>query len=90
MRSAARTGTGDQVIHKISIGIGKHPLARDDIAAALGKRLDALPFSVREPTRVPIGTYRSLTFGVIVHPNFPPDVYLEGIITRTSGLSKEH
>jgi hypothetical protein len=72
------------------ITIGKHPLARDDVAAVLGKRLEALPFSVREPTRVPIGSYRGLAFGVIVHPNFPPDVYLEGVVTRTSGLSKEH
>ncbi len=72
------------------IAIGKHPLARDDVAAVLGKKLDALPFSVREPTRVPIGTYRGLAFGVIVHPSFPPDVYLEGELTRTSSLSKEH
>ncbi len=72
------------------VSIGKHLLARDDVTAVLGKRLDALPFSVREPTRVPIGTYRGLAFGVIVHPHFPSDVYLEGTITRTSSLSKEH
>jgi hypothetical protein len=72
------------------ITIGKHPLARDDLLAVLGKRLDTLPLSVREPTRIAIGTYRGLSFGVIVHPSFPPDVYLEGAITRTSGLSKDH
>lgn len=72
------------------ITIGKHPLARDDVTTVLSKRLDALPFAVQEPTRVLIGTYRGLAFGVIVHPSFPPDVYLEGAITRTSGLSKEH
>ncbi|MCZ2341333.1 MAG: DEAD/DEAH box helicase family protein [Bacteroidales bacterium] len=72
------------------ITIGKHPLARDDVTAVLGKRLDTLPFAVREPTRIPIGTYHGLAFGVIVHPSFPPDVYLEGELTRTSGLSKEH
>jgi hypothetical protein len=72
------------------VSIAKHSLARDDVTAVLGKKLDALPFSVREPTRVPIGTYRGLAFGVIVHPSFPPDVYLEGELTRTSSLSKEH
>lgn len=72
------------------ITIGKHPLARDDLTAVLGKRLDALPFSVRESTKVPLGIYCGLAFGVILHPNFPPDVYLEGQLTRTSGLSKEH
>ena len=70
--------------------IGKHPLAREDVAAVLAKKLEALPLHVREPTRIPIGTYRGLTFGVIVNPNFPPDVYLEGAMTRLSGLSKEH
>lgn len=73
-----------------SITIGMHPLARNDVTAVLAKRLDALPLSVREPTRIPIGTYRGLNFGVIVHPSFPPDFYLEGAMTRTSGLSKEH
>ncbi|WP_202594955.1 DEAD/DEAH box helicase family protein [Blastopirellula marina] len=72
------------------ITIGKHPLARDDVTAVLGKRLDALPFSVRESTKVSFGVYRGLAFGVILHPSFPPDVYLEGAITRTSSLSKEH
>lgn len=72
------------------ITIGKHPLAREDVTAVLAKRLDTLPLSIHETTRVPIGTYRGLAFGVIVHPSFPPDVYLEGAITRTSGLTKEH
>ena len=70
--------------------IGKHPVARDDVTAVLSQRLDALPFAVRGPTRVPLGTYRGLNFGVIVHPSSSPDVYLEGAITRTSSLSKEH
>ena len=70
--------------------IGKHSMAQDDLLAVLTKRLEALPFSVREPTRIPIGTYRGLSFGVIVNPNLSPDVYLEGATTRTSGLSKEH
>lgn len=72
------------------IRIGSHTLAREDVPAVLAKKLDSLPLAVRESTRVPIGTYRGLTFGVIVHPNFPPDVYLEGAIARTSSLSKEH
>lgn len=72
------------------VSIGKHPLARDDVTTVLGKKMDSLPFSVREATRVPIGTYRGLAFGMIVHPSFPPDVYLEGELTRTSSLSKEH
>ncbi|MBY0513257.1 MAG: hypothetical protein K2P78_05025, partial [Gemmataceae bacterium] len=39
---------------------------------------------------MPIGTYRGLAFGLVLHPSFPPDVYLEGAVTRTYGLSREH
>ena len=56
----------------------------------LARKLELLSLHVREPTRIPIGTYRGLTFGVIVNPNFPPDVYLEGAMTRLSGLSKDY
>jgi hypothetical protein len=31
-----------------------------------------------------------LRFGLVLHPQFPPDVYLEGAICRQSGLSREH
>ncbi|MGH3428908.1 MAG: hypothetical protein ACRDQZ_15305, partial [Mycobacteriales bacterium] len=36
------------------------------------------------------GIYRGLGFGLVLHPQFPPDVYLEGTITRRSTLSREH
>ena len=72
------------------VTIGHHPVSRDDLPTALGKRLEALPVLVNEPKRVPLGSYRGLAFGVSVHPGFPPDVYMEGAITRTSALSKEH
>lgn len=72
------------------MAIAGRTVHRDDLLAVLGGKLDALPTHVRETTRVPMGTYRGLAFGLIVHPNFPPDVYLEGAMTRTSGLSKEH
>ncbi|MBA4062562.1 MAG: hypothetical protein C0501_02425 [Isosphaera sp.] len=75
---------------RTAMKIGKHALAREDVPAVLGGKLDSLPSDVRDATRIPVGTYRGLTFGVILHPHFPPDVYLEGETTRTYGLSKEH
>jgi hypothetical protein len=39
---------------------------------------------------VPIGTFRGLRFGLILHPQFPSDVILEGAITRLSTLSRDH
>ena len=69
--------------------IGRQAWPREDAAAILGGKLDALP-GVRDTTRVPLGTYRGLRFGLVLHPQFPPDVYLEGALTRQSGLSREH
>ncbi len=70
--------------------IGKRTWPREDVPAVLGGQLDALPRNVRETTRVPLGVYRGLQFGLVLHPQFPPDVYLEGAITRQSGLSRDH
>jgi len=58
------------------ITIGKQAIAREDVAAVLARKLDSLPVGVRDTTRVPIGTYRGLRFGLVLHPQFPPDVYL--------------
>jgi hypothetical protein len=72
------------------ITIGKRPLSREDAPAVLAGKLDALPHNIRETTRVPLGIYRGLRFGLVLHPQFPPDVYLEGAITRRSTLSRDH
>jgi N12 class adenine-specific DNA methylase len=68
---------------------GRTP-AREDISDVLGGKLDALPRDVRDTRRIPLGTYRELRFGLVLHPQFPPSVYLEGAITRQSALSRDH
>jgi N12 class adenine-specific DNA methylase len=70
--------------------IGDRQWAREDAAAILSDRLDAMPRFVHETTRVPMGSYRGLRFGLILHPQFPADVYLEGSMTRQTGLSRDH
>ncbi|HEY7313555.1 MAG TPA: DEAD/DEAH box helicase family protein [Gemmataceae bacterium] len=72
------------------ITIGKRAWSREDAPGVLAEQLDRLPYNVRETTRVPLGIYRGLRFGLVLHPQFPPDVYLEGAITRQSMLSREH
>ena len=72
------------------ISIGGRTYPRDDIIEVLGTKLDALPKHVREPTKVPLGHYRGLRFGLVLDGNFPPEVFLEGATTRTTGLSREH
>ena len=72
------------------ITIGGRTCLREDVPAILAGQLDALPLNVRETTRIPLGIYRGLRFGIVLHSQFPPDVYLEGAVTRQSGLSREH
>jgi hypothetical protein len=73
-----------------SVTIGKRAWSREDAPAFLGDQLDHLPRNVSNTTRMPLGVYRGLRFGLVLHPQFPPDVYLEGAITRQSGLSRDH
>jgi N12 class adenine-specific DNA methylase len=70
--------------------IGNRKIPRDDLIAALDAKLNTRPMHVSQPTRVPLGTFRGLRFGLIEHPNFTPDVYLEGAGTCTAMLSKDH
>ncbi|HEX3152335.1 MAG TPA: DEAD/DEAH box helicase family protein [Gemmataceae bacterium] len=72
------------------ISIGGRTYSREDAVAALGSQLDSLLRNIREARRVPLGTYRGLRFGMALHPQFTPDVYLEGAATRQSMLSREH
>jgi hypothetical protein len=72
------------------ITIASRTYSREDAAAALGSELDSLPRNVRETRRVPLGIYRGLRFGLVLHPHFGPDVYLEGAATRQSGFLREH
>ena len=72
------------------ISIGGRTIARDAVSDTLGGKLDAMPKQIKERTRIPLGTYRGLRFGMVLHPQFPPEVYLEGSTTRSTMLSKEH
>lgn len=72
------------------ITIGRSAWPRDEALAILGHKLDALPLSVRETTRIPIGTFRGLRFGLVLHSQFPADVYLEGASNRQYTLSRDH
>jgi hypothetical protein len=82
--TAATTHADDPVT------IGGRACSREDAPGILAGELDALPRHVTEVRRVPLGTYRGLRFGMVLHPHFPPDVYLEGAISRQSMLSREH
>ncbi|HLN29937.1 MAG TPA: helicase-related protein [Gemmataceae bacterium] len=72
------------------ITIGKRAAAREDEAAVLGEALDSLPANVGQTRRFPLGMYRGLRFGLVLHPQFAPELYLEGATTRQESLSRQH
>ena len=71
------------------ITIGGHVCSRDDTLGALGQSLESLP-RVREIRHFPLGIWRGLRFGIILDPNFSPEVYLEGAGSRKEQLSRDH
>jgi N12 class adenine-specific DNA methylase len=70
--------------------IGSRTYSGADAFDMLGNALDALPLKVSETRRFPLGRYSGLTFGLILHPHYAPELYLEGKATRQTGLSREH
>jgi N12 class adenine-specific DNA methylase len=89
--SKLKTDTATMERHRDdSMTIGGRACPSKDLPAVLGGKLDALPVLVNEMTRLPIGAYRGLRFGIVLHSQFPPDVYLEGATTRQAALSREH
>ena len=72
------------------ITIGNRTASREDVGELLGERLDSFPKNVRETRRFPLGLYRGLSFGLILHPQYAPEAYLEGATTWQSTLSREH
>jgi len=64
--------------------------ATGDPLAALGQALDAMPLFVMQDRRVPLGTYRGLRFGMVLHPQWTPEVFIEGAIVRKDSLSRDH
>ncbi len=72
------------------ISIGSRSLNRDDAMVVLGHRLDGLTRYPRETTRVPLGSYQGIAFGLVLNPHTSPELYLEGATVRQAGLSRDH
>ncbi|HYV36082.1 MAG TPA: hypothetical protein VE988_10290, partial [Gemmataceae bacterium] len=73
------------------ITIGSRTCSGEEVLATLGQKMDTLPQNARDTRRVAIGIYRGLRFGLVLHPQCAPDVYLDGAAVRQSGfLSDSH
>ncbi len=91
-RLAALTADRDTAITHADaeVTIGGRSSSRADAAGILAARLETFPETVRETRRIPLGVYRGLRFGMVLHPDFSPEVYLEGATIRQVSLSREH
>ncbi len=69
--------------------IGERPVAKDDLIAVLGKRLNGLPAEVSETRTIKLGIYHGLEFGVIIHRFGAPESYLQGEIVRRGDLARD-
>jgi hypothetical protein len=98
-------GTIDRLEHRVSgltqdietlarhatdpITIAGHACAADEAVKALSRQLDRLPADVNAARSIPLGTYRGLTFGLVLHRYAAPDAYLEGEVTRHAPLARD-
>ncbi len=73
-----------------AVTIGGHRCLRDEVQARLRDAIDALPRQVSQARRFPLGVYRGLRFGLTLHPQFPPEVTLEGKAARQDLLPRDH
>jgi N12 class adenine-specific DNA methylase len=70
--------------------VGEVSCPRELMPQRIADRLESLPKSVYESRKMPLGFYQGMTFGVIMHPQYPLDVYLEGAGLQMANLSREH
>ncbi len=69
------------------ITIGNRSVGEDAVAV-LGAQMDSLPEFIMKTQRVPLGKYHGLRFGMVLHPQYRPEVYVEGVITRQDSLGE--
>ena len=69
--------------------IAGHASAGGDSQKALAKVLNAIPDTVQRTSRVPLGEFQGLRFGLVIHPGSSREVFLEGATTRETQLSRD-
>jgi hypothetical protein len=72
------------------ITIGGSECGDQGAMVVLGERLESLPTSVNATQLIPLGTFRGLRFGLVLHPHQSPEVSLNGATTQRANLSRDH
>lgn len=87
-RLANLTADSQTIESDNSLVIGGRKIHREDEVDALAGRLEALPEKVQEHRRVPLGKFHGLEFGLVLHPNYTPEAYLQGQGYRDTMLAR--
>jgi N12 class adenine-specific DNA methylase len=73
-----------------TLTIGGSTCSRDEAPDLLAEALRSAMRTVSEVRRSPLGIFRGLRFGIVLHPRAAPDVYLQGTAVHQSGFLGEH
>ncbi|MBS0265668.1 MAG: DEAD/DEAH box helicase family protein, partial [Planctomycetes bacterium] len=71
------------------VTIGTHSYPKDEALAPLTDQLDRIPVLINARRSFSLGAYRGLRFGLIVAPDSPPEVFLDGQGSRTTMLARD-
>ena len=71
------------------VTIGTRRSSRHDALEALAAQLQWLPALVYAKRPVALGQYRGLQFGLVQHPQGAPEVYVEGVLRRSTPLARD-
>jgi hypothetical protein len=71
------------------VPVRNRAVTQKEVVEVLTEDLQNLPV-VGETRRVPVGTYRGLRCGMVLHPQWAPEVYLEGKAVQQLTLSRDH
>ena len=88
-RLAALTADRGTAERNEGLAVGGRPCSPKDAVGLLGGALDALPRRVPRKQIVPLGTYRGLEFGIVLHPDWAPEAYVQGAAVRHERLPRD-
>ena len=71
------------------ISIGERRYSREDASEALALRLTTHPTLAPQTHTVPLGIYRGLTFGLVLHPHGAPEICVDGALRRCAQLARD-
>lgn len=79
-----------EVSHERGLVLGGYRVPPDEWTKMVGDALDRLPITTDNYQKLPMGDYKGLRFGLMLHRDSAPEVFLEGKLQHCERLSREH